>query len=272
MADAGAADVWATGAAYEPYIGRWSHLVARDFLPWLQIGAGRDWLDVGCGTGILTRAIVHVAAPRAVVGIDPSAGFVGYARARTADTRVHFDTGDARSLPFEAQAFDVVVSGLVLNFVSDPMQGVTEMMRVARSGGTVAAYIWDYADAMQMLRYFWDAAIALDPAALELDEGRRFPICQPQALRELFEAAGLTELEARAIEVPTRFRDFDDYWSPFLGGQGPAPSYVASLDEMHRSALRERLRGALPVGTDGSIHLVARAWAIRATREHARQP
>jgi SAM-dependent methyltransferase len=266
MFQGGAPEVWTSGAAYEPYVGRWSRLVTRQFLPWLQVGPGRRWLDVGCGTGVLTRAIVDLAAPCEVVGIDPSKGFVAYASSQAADTRVHFDVGDARSLPFEAQEFDVVVSGLVLNFVPDPAQGLAEMTRVARSGGTVAANVWDYAGAMQMMRYFWDAAVALDPAALELDEGRRFPICQPDALRGLFDTAGLTGLEARAIDVPTGFRDFDDYWSPFLGGQAPAPSYVASLEEMRREALRHHLRAALPVATDGSIHLIARAWAIRGTR------
>jgi hypothetical protein len=133
----------------------------------------------------------------------------------------------------------------------------------------VAAYVWDYAGQMQMLRYFWDAAVALDPAARDLDEGRRFPICQPDALRSVFERAGLSRVRGRAIDVPTDFRDFDDYWSPFLGGQGPAPSYVASLDETHRAALRDGLRAALPVARDGSIHLVARAWAIRGEEERS---
>jgi SAM-dependent methyltransferase len=257
--------VWASGAAYESYIGRWSRLVARQFLPWLQIGPGQRWLDVGCGTGILTREIVEQAAPGEVVATDSSDGFLAYAAIHTAGSRVHFDVGDARSLPFEARGFDVVVSGLVLNFVADPLQGLAEMTRVSRQGGTVAAYVWDYAGAMQMLRCFWDAAVALDPAALNLDEGRRFPMCQPEALRQLFEAAGLTGLQTRAIDVPTAFRDFDDYWSPFLGGQGPAPSYVASLGQTRRDRLRERIRAALPVAPDGSLHLTARAWGIRGT-------
>ncbi len=265
MVQGGEPEVWASGAAYEPYVGRWSRLVTRQFLPWLRLGPGRRWLDVGCGTGVLTRAIVELAGPREVVGVDPSTGFVAYASARVVDSRVHFDVGDARSLPFESQGFDVVVSGLVLNFVPDPARGLAEMTRVARPGGTVAAYVWDYAGAMQMMRYFWDAAVALDPLALELDEGRRFPICQPAALRGLFETAGLTGLEATAIEVPTGFRDFDDYWSPFLGGQGPAPSYVASLDDSRRGILREQIRAALPIASDGSINLNARAWAIRGT-------
>jgi hypothetical protein len=137
------------------------------------------------------------------------------------------------------------------------------MARVVRPGGTVALYVWDYADQMELMRRFWDAAIALDPRAHEYDEGRRFQICRPEPLRALFQEAGLSEVETRAIDVPTIFRDFDDYWTPFLGGQAPAPAYCMSLDEEHRAALRERLRGSLPTEPDSSIRLIARAWAVR---------
>jgi SAM-dependent methyltransferase len=254
-------DVWAVGAAYESYVGRWSRLVARHFLPWLEVSTGARWLDVGCGTGELTRAILETAVPAEVVAIDPSDAFLAYARAHSDTPR--FEVGDARALPFEARTFDSVVSGLVLNFVSAPEQGVAEMARVARPGAQLAAYVWDYADQMQLIRHCWDAAMALDPAARDLDEGRRFPLCQPEALRTLFAAAGLTSVEVRAIDVPTHFRDFEDYWSPFLGGQGPAPGYVVALDDERRARLRERIRSALPVDAQGGIDLTARAWAVR---------
>jgi hypothetical protein len=122
--------------------------------------------------------------------------------------------------------------------------------------------VWDYAGQMQLIRYFWDAAVALDPSASSLDEGKRFPLCQPQALRKLFQKAQLAEVMISAIEVPTTFRNFEDYWTPFLGGQGPAPGYAMSLMEEQRTALRERLRATLPTDPSGSIHLTARAWAI----------
>ena len=141
---------------------------------------------------------------------------------------------------------------------------ISEMLRVARAGGTVAAYVWDYAGKMQLIRYFWDAAIALDPAARELDEGGRFPICLPSPLAELFRVAGLRDVEVRHVDVATNFRDFDDYWSPFLGGQGPAPSYAMSLSEERREAFRDRIRSSLSIAQNGSIPLVARAWAVRA--------
>lgn len=258
----GAADLWASGDLYEPYVGRWSRLVAREFLAWLDAPAGLGWLDVGCGTGALTDAIAANCAPRHLVGVDPSAGFLDFARRRLgndADLR----QGNAQSLPFSRAEFDRVVSGLVLNFLPDLPRATAEMVRVAPTGGEVALYVWDYAGRMELMRHFWDAAAALDPHANELDEGRRFPICRPEALQGLFEAAGLGEVETHAIDVPTAFRDFDDYWTPFLGGQAPAPGYCMSLTEDARAKLRERLRGSLPIRTDGGIHLTARAWAVR---------
>lgn len=256
-------DVWAAGDLYEPYVGRWSRLVAREFLSWLSVPAHKDWLDVGCGTGALTQVILETATPRSITGVDPSAGFIDYAKARIVSRLASFEVGDARSLPIDPRSLDVAVSGLVLNFVPEPSSAVAEMTRAVRSGGLVAAYVWDYAGKMELMRYFWDAAVALDPAALELDEGRRFPICMPKPLAELFANAGLRSVEVRAIDVPTRFRDFDDYWFPFLGGQGPAPGYAISLSENRRNALRDRIRSQLPVSTDGTIQLIARAWAIR---------
>jgi ubiquinone/menaquinone biosynthesis C-methylase UbiE len=163
MDASGFADPWAQGATYESYMGRWSRPVARVFLTWLAAPPGLKWLDVGCGTGALSHGILEASAPRAVAGMDPSAGFVGYARRQIGDTRARFVVGDARALPWREGRFDVVVSGLVLNFVSDPAAAMAEMRRVARPGATVAAYLWDYAGRMEMLRYFWDAAVALDP-------------------------------------------------------------------------------------------------------------
>src|SRR5581483_10185609 len=260
------AEAWASGAAYEPYVGRWSRLVAREFLGWLAVPPGGRWLDVGCGTGALSQTILTVAEPSAVKGIDASAGYVAFARQQVRDERAQFEIGDAQALREERASYDAVVSGLVLNFVPQPARMVAEMARVARPGGVVALYVWDYAGQMQLMRHCWDAAAALDPAAQELDEGRRFPVCQPDRLGELFRQAKLEAVEIRAIDVTTRFRDFDDYWSPFLGGQGPAPGYALSLSEERRAALRDRIRAGLPIAADGTIDLIARAWAGRGTR------
>ncbi len=255
-------DAWASGAAYEPYVGRWSRLVAREFLAWLAMPPGSRWLDVGCGTGALSQTILQVASPAAVTGVDPSEAYIAYAREQVRDARIRFEVGDAQALPVETAAYDAVVSGLVLNFVPEPERAVAEMARTARPGGVVAAYVWDYAGEMQLMRHFWDAAAALDPAARALDEGARFPLCRPEPLAALFRGAGLKDVEVRTIDVPAIFRDFDDYWLPFLGGQGPAPSYATSLDEERRAALREHIRAGLPIAADGSIHLIARAWAV----------
>ena len=262
-------DVWAAGDLYEPYVGRWSRLVAREFLGWMGVPPGRDWLDVGCGTGALSQTILQDAEPRAVRGIDPSAGFIEYARARTPDARASFAVGDAQALPAEPESCDAAVAGLVLNFVPRPALAVAQMARAVRPGGVVAAYVWDYAGKMELMRYFWDAAVSLDAKALDLDEGRRFPVCAPGPLAELFGDGGLPEVQVRAIDIPTRFRDFDDYWRPFLGGQAPAPGYCMSLSDERRAALRERIRSRLPVGPDGSITLVARAWAVRARKQES---
>jgi SAM-dependent methyltransferase len=259
-------DVWAVGDAYESYVGRWSRRVAVPFLAWLGVRAGRRWLDVGCGTGALTATVLAAADPAEVTGVDPAGPFVAHARATVTDPRARFETGDARSLPLPDSRFDAVISGLVLNFVPEPDRAAAELCRVAAPGGTVAAYVWDYAGGMALMRYFWDAAAALDPAAAELDEGHRFPVCRPEPLAALWTAAGLDEVEVRPIDVPTVFSDFDDYWTPFLGGQGPAPGYTMSLPEDRRAALRDLVRDRLPTAADGSIPLTARAWAVRGRR------
>jgi SAM-dependent methyltransferase len=259
-------DVWSAGEAYEPYVGRWSRLVADEFVDWLAVPKDARWLDVGCGTGALSAAILARGTPRHVVGIDLAEGFLDFTRSHLSDSRIELRTGDAQSLPVADASFDAAVAGLVLNFLPEAGMALAEMRRVVQPGGTVAVYVWDYAGEMQLMRRFWDAAAALDPAAHDLDEGRRFPICKTEALLALFTEAGFTALGSRTIDVPTVFRDFEDYWSPFLGGQGPAPGYCVSLPDAKREALRERLRADLPAAPDGTIRLTARALAVRGLR------
>jgi len=254
---------WAAGDAYEAYMGRWSRRVARAFVEWLGAKPAAHWLDVGCGTGALTSAICQLCRPASVVACDPSEPFVKDARGRIVDPRVSFAVTGAHDLPTREGGFDAVVSGLVLNFVPDPARAVASMRGRLRAGGCVAAYVWDYAGRMEFLRCFWEEAVALDPGAAELDEGRRFPLCRPEALASLFRAAGLSHVETRALESSTCFEDFGDYWEPFLGGTGPAPTYAASLEPSRREALRQRLQQRIRPEADGQIHLVARAWAVR---------
>jgi SAM-dependent methyltransferase len=255
-------DTWERGSPYEQYVGRWSRQVAPRFLSWLAVPAGRRWLDVGCGTGALCATIADRCSPSSLAGVDPSTGFLDAAKANLGG-RATLRQGSATAIPLADASVDAVVSGLVLNFVPDPPAAVREMSRVAAAGGTIAAYVWDYADRMELMRRFWDAAVELDPAAAKLDEGPRFPLCRPEALEALFREGGLREVEVTAIDIPTPFASFDDYWQPFLGGQGPAPAYAMSLDEPARARLRDRLQERLPAKADGSISLVARAWAVR---------
>ena len=253
-------EAWASGDAYEDYVGRWSRSVAGAFVEWLSVGAGRRWLDVGCGTGALTAAILARCDPAAVVGVDPSEPHVEWARSHIDDERARFVVADAAYLP--PDTVDVVVSGLSLNFMPGPAAALAAM-RDRAPDGVVAAYVWDYAGRMELIRHFWDAALELDPAVSALDEGVRFSLCQPGRLAALWRESGLVDVSTRAIDVRTLFRDFDAYWAPFLGGQGPAPGYAVSLAEPARIALRERLRARLPVDEDGSIRLTARAWAVQ---------
>jgi len=254
-------NLWGASDAYEAYMGRWSRKVAPLFLEWLDAPSELRWLDVGCGTGVLSMAISGRAGPSGLAGIDPSESFVEEARSRVPET--DFQTGSATDLPFAAAEFDCVVSGLVLNFVPDKPAALTEMVRVARPGATVAAYVWDYAGHMQFMRYFFDTAKTLDPASSDFDDGIKAPICRPGPLAETFSSAGLTEVCTSALDITTPFTDFDDYWSPFLGGTGSAPKYCMSIDEGLRNTIRDAVREKLPTGPEGEILLAARAWAVR---------
>ena len=264
MAEASRHDAWQGGDPYELYMGRWSRQVAPRFLDWLALPEGLDWLDVGCGTGALSAAILARCNPRSLLALDLSDGFVATTRAALVDPRADVQLGDAQALPAESGSRDAVVSGLVLNFVPDRPKALAEMKRAARTGATVAFYVWDYpGGGLEFVHAFWLAAAALDPAAVDLSEDRRFPMCTPDALTALATGAGLERVECTAIEVPTVFQDFEDYWHPFKLGAGPAPGYCASLAPEARQLLKERLQATLPRQPDGSIRLKARAWAVR---------
>ncbi|WP_030384816.1 class I SAM-dependent methyltransferase [Streptomyces sp. NRRL S-241] len=257
-------EVWGEGDAYERYMGRWSRRVAEVFAARLAARGGLRWLDVGCGTGALTAVVAARCRPRVVLGLDRSPGFVRAARAG-APAPAGFAVADALALPVGDAAFDVVVSGLALNFL-EPARATAEAVRVVRPGGVVASYVWDYPEGMAFLRRFWDAAAELDPAARALHEGRRFAQCRPDPLHALWTGAGLVDVIVNPIEVPTVFAGFADLWEPFLSGQGPAPGYVATLAPAARDRLRARLEALLPTGADGSVTLSARAWAVRGRR------
>jgi SAM-dependent methyltransferase len=258
-------DRWTSGAGYDLWMGRWSRILADQFLKWLQVPARASWLDVCCGGGIVTQVIVEACSPAGVVGVDASPAQIAFAREKRIYPNVTFNVGDAMALPFQDASFDVAVCGLGLNFVPEQVGALREMRRVTRPGGTVAVYVWDYIQGARFVREFWDAALAVDREAIEFDQGRRFPWCTPQGLQQLFESAGLRQASVRALDIVMQFASFDDYWEPFLSGQGSAPAYLASRDEATRNAIRARLRVALPGKAKGAIELPARAWAARGT-------
>jgi len=259
----GGASDWSPEQGYEARVGRWSRLVAGAFLDWLALPQGGRWLDLGCGTGTLTRALLNAAAPRRVVGIDLLQASLAYARDQAADGRAGFLSGAAEQLPFPDHAFDATVSGLALNFFSDYLRALREMARVVRANGTVAAYVWDFADGMELMRHFWDAVRALDSEAVAADPGARFPLCKPGPLARLFREGGFARVETRAFDVPTVLADFDDYWAPLPIGNGSIPNYCRTLSAAQREALAAQLKTTLPIAADGSIRLNARAWAVR---------
>ena len=255
---------WQGGDAYERFMGRWSRRLVPHFLDWVDMPAARRWLDVGCGTGALSEAILARCAPASVTGVDPSEGFLATARARLPAT-VTLHQAPAQALPLADASVDAAVASLVLNFVPDSAAALREMARVTAPGGRVAACVWDYAQRMQMLVHYWAAAQALGLLGSSGVQAEHFPICAPDALGAAFRGAGLQHVEVRAIEIETRFADFDDYWLPFLGGQGIAPAHAMRQSEADRARLRDAIRAGLPVQPDGSIALVARAWAARGT-------
>lgn len=250
---------------YERFMGRWSRLLAAQFAQFAAIGPQDSVLDVGCGIGSFSLVIADAFPSARVTGVDPSAAFVAHAQKRVGDDRVQFIVGDAQALQFPDATFDKTVSQLVLNFVPAPEKALDEMTRVTRPGGVVAAAVWDYGDGMRMLRAFWDEACALDPPLAARDE-REMPLCKRGELAALWHAHGFRNVEDRPIVVDLAFSSFDDYWEPFLGGQGPAGAYVVSLSEPRRAVLAARLRDRLLSSRkDGPFVLQARAWAVKGT-------
>jgi len=244
-------------------MGNWSRQIAKLFLAWLSPTPRSHWLELGCGTGALTQAICALADPASIAACDPSPGFIAFARESNPGCTATFITADSESLPEREGGFDFAVSGLVLNFLPQPLLSLRSMKEKLRVGGVLAAYVWDYQDGMELLRVFWEEAVGLDPSASRLAERHRFPITQPKPLTELFIQAGLASIDVKPFQMLMVFDDFDAYWSPFLGGAGPAPAYVHSLTQEARSQLKDRLKLRNPPSSDGAIRLPARAFGIR---------
>ena len=261
--------MWTDAEPYDAYIGRWSRIAAEMFVDWLGVAPRSAWLDVGCGTGALSQAIIARTDPTRVLGIDKSDAFVARATSLISDDRFSVAAGDASRLDVPDGSFDAVVSGLMLNAVPDQRGTLAEFVRVTRPGGIVATYLWDFDGEMQVLRYFWEAAKALDPGADRAsDDDEAFAICKPDRLKAAFDDAGLVGVDVRALDVSAHFRDFDDYWAPLQRGHSPSQEHVAALSGVERSRLGDHLRTTLPTKPDGSIDLLARAWAAKGTKPH----
>jgi SAM-dependent methyltransferase len=256
-----ASEAWAVPQAYESMMGRWSRRLAPLLAEFAGVESGEKVLDIGCGTGSLTGALLEKDAR--ATSLDQSASFAGYTRERFSQ-RASVLRGDAQALPFLDGSFDRVVSQLVFNFVPDIPRAVREAMRVVVPGGVVSVAVWDYDEGMEMLKFFWDAAARFDPGAAKFHEGS-MPLRRPGGLRDQWLGAGYQDVEERPLWIETPFADFDDYWKPFLGGIGPVGTYLRGLSDERREEIREFVRAQLP---SGPLAMRARAWAVRGKKRN----
>jgi SAM-dependent methyltransferase len=261
--DEAEARMFTMSAGYEAYMGRWSRLLVPAYMAFVGVKDGQRVLDVGTGTGAVASTLEAKLGSSEIVGVDPSAGFIGYAKKNARSSRASFEVGDAQALRFGDASFDQALALLVMNFIPDHDKAIGEMRRVTRPGGIVSACVWDYGAGMESLRFFWDEVVALDPAAAAKDE-RNMKLSREGQLGEAWRKAGLTDVREKALGIEQAFKSFDDYWGPFLKGTGPGGAYVASLDEERRRQLETRLRKRLLGNrTDGAFTLKARVWCVR---------
>ena len=258
------AEKFSNAEGYERHLGPWSSILALRFIDFAGVQDGDRVLDVGSGTGPLALALAASTSCSEVVGIDPSAPYIEFARRRTSDPRVRFEVGDAMKLPYADNYFDKTLAQLVLNQIPDTSRAVVEMCRVTKSGGTVAACVWASGKDNERNHIFWEAAMAIDPAAAQQREtgGRRYG--RRERLSALWTECGLKEIKEADLVTSVDYVSFDDFWLPHLEGQARAGSYVRSLSPDRQDALRNRLRQDI-LGTkrDGRFSLRAQAVAVQ---------
>jgi ubiquinone/menaquinone biosynthesis C-methylase UbiE len=257
------AKMFSMSAEYERFMGRWSRLLAPVYVAFAGVKNGDRVLDVGTGTGSLASTLETTMTASEIVGVDPSEGFIGYGKKNAKSGRVHFEVGAAQALRFQDASFDQTMALLVMNFIPYHNKAIGEMRRVTRPQGVVSACVWDYNAGMQMLRFFWDEAVALDPAIEPKDE-RHMKLSREGQLGELWKRAGLVRVQEKPLVIDQAYASFDDYWGPFLRGAGPGGAYVVSLPEERRRELEAHMRKRL-LGNrgDGAFILKARAWCVK---------
>ncbi|MPZ78816.1 MAG: methyltransferase domain-containing protein [Deltaproteobacteria bacterium] len=261
MEDAKHTVSWNDGSAYERFMGQWSRVAGRVFLDWLALPKGLKWLDVGCGTGAFTETIQQNCAAAEIIAVDPAAAHVEYGQSRHTATGAQFQVVDARSMPFENGRFDAAVSALVLNFIPDREKAVAEMRRVVRPGGTVAAYVWDFAGRNGTAQHLNAALRQLD--SVDTSGALNAESTSQDKLKDLFQSAGLADVEARPIEITVTFRDLDDYWESNTGFSSPASNSVKALTDDKREELKQMVKSKLPMDKNGVISYMARVNAVR---------
>jgi len=264
------AKLFSVSAGYERFMGRWSRLLAPAYIAFAGVKDGDRVLDVGTGTGALASALEAATTSSEIVGIDPSAGFINYAKKNVKSGRASFEVGDAQALRFADESFDQTMALLVMNFVPDHNKAIVEMRRVTRPQGVVSACVWDYNAGMEMLRFFWDEVVALEPVMAPKDE-RNMKLSREGQLGELWKKAGLVNVQEKPLVIEQAYTSFDDYWGPFLKGAGPGGAYVVSLSDERRRQLETRMRKRL-LGNrdDGAFVLKAQAWCVRGEAPKAR--
>jgi SAM-dependent methyltransferase len=245
-------------------MGAWSKVLAPLFIEFVGgISGGDHVLDVGCGTGSLALTIAQTTKAAKIVGIDPSRGFIEYARTKQSEPRVSFDIGDAQRLPYENGLFDKCLASLIITFVPEAPKAAAEMRRVTKPGGIVATCMWDSQGGMELFDTFWRAAVALDPE-VEKHSNLRRPYSTLKELSDLWRGAGLDQVETDALTIPLKFSSFDNLWAYHAKAEGPSSNYTRSLPPARQKALEARLREHILRGRpDGPIPLQAKAWAVK---------
>lgn len=254
------------GAAYEAWLGRWTRKLAEPFLDFTRFPDSGDLLDVGCGTGALTFVMAQRWSGRHIVGVDLAAPFIDYARSRNSSDQPQFEVGDACALPYVDRRFAGVAAQFVLMFIPRPELALKEICRVTRPGGTVGAALWDLRGGLVFERILWDTAVGIDPAARAVRDWRfNAPTVLPDGLTRLFRETGLEDVERASLTIRTDFQDFEDYWQPLLGGQGPVGQYFRKLTPELKAQIKDAVRDAYCSGAvDGERSFTATAWAVRA--------